>query len=205
MLDFYHLPSSCSTAVKATLALTQAPHAVIPIDPANKPAAFLKANPRGKVPTISVNGTPLFEGGAINLWLALQHPEAGLMPPLETIAGGEALKWLFFAYSSVHPVWLRLLFPEQVAGDDAKQAVFDRALDAMFDLYDMIDAQLQTHDFIAGETLTIADLYLAAAIHWDSAIGGHVGVKYPAALAHRDRVLARPDVRAAFAGEFGYG
>ncbi|MEL6570692.1 MAG: glutathione S-transferase family protein [Pseudomonadota bacterium] len=204
MLDFYHLPSSCSTAVKATLALTNAPHSLIPIDLANKPDAFLKANPRGKVPTVSVDGTPLFEGGAINLWLALQHPDAGLMPALHTLEGGEALKWLFFAYSSVHPVWLRLLFPDQPAGDTAKEEVFKRALESMFELYDMIDAQLQKHAFIAGETLTIADLYLAASIHWDGVIGGHVGAKYPSALGHRDRVLARPDVRAAFTGEFGY-
>lgn len=204
MLDFYHLPSSCSTAVKATLALTNAPHSIIPIDLANKPAAFLAANPRGKVPTVSVDGKPLFEGGAINLWLALQHPEAGLMPALNTMEGGEALKWLFFAYSSVHPVWLRLLFPEQMAGDTAKDEVFKRSRDAMFELYDMIDAQLQQHDYIAGDTLTIADLYLAASIHWDGAIGGHVGDKYPSALQHRDRVLDHPVVRKAFAGEFGY-
>lgn len=204
MLDFYHLPSSCSTAVKATLALTKAPHALVPVDLANKSAAFLKANPRGKVPTVSVQGTPLFEGGAINLWLALQYPEAGLMPALDTLEGGEALKWLFFAYSSVHPVWLRLLFPDQPAGAAAKEEVFARALADIYALYDMIDAQLQKHDYIAGDTLTIADLYLAAAIHWDAAIGGHVGEKYPSALTHRDRVLARPDIRAAFEGEFGY-
>ena len=128
MLDLYHLPSSCSTAVKAALAMTGALHVILHVDPANKSPDFLKTNPRGKVPTVSIDGHPLFEGGAINLWLALQYPEAGLMPSLATVDGGEALKWVFFAYSSVHPVWLRLHFPDQVAADAARDEAFERAL-----------------------------------------------------------------------------
>ena len=80
------------------------------------------------------------------------------MPPLATVEGGEALKWLFFAYSSVHQVWLRLLLPDQVAGEAARDEAFDRALTQIYGLYEMIDAQLRAQDCDAGDTLPIADM-----------------------------------------------
>lgn len=80
MLDLYHMPSGCSVAVKAALSLTGKGYNLIPENMQHKSAALLEANPLGKVPTLVVDGQPLFEGGAINLWLALNNPEAALMP-----------------------------------------------------------------------------------------------------------------------------
>ena len=47
------------------------------IDLANKPDWFLKISPRGKVPVVEVDGTPLFESSAINEFLDETCP-----PPL---------------------------------------------------------------------------------------------------------------------------
>ncbi|MEY1554951.1 glutathione S-transferase family protein [Yoonia sp. R2331] len=204
MIDFYHLPSSCSTAVKAALALTGEPHSIVPVDLSNKTDAFVAANPLGKVPALVFENTPLSEGGAINLWLSARNPDAGLMPALDTIEGANALKWLFFVYASIHPVWVRLFMPERFADESAKPQVISKAMDEAMKLYSLVDAQLAKHDFVAGDQLTLADLYLAATTHWDDAIENAITKTFPSLAVHRDRVVALSRVRPVFSGEFGY-
>ncbi|MEO0979632.1 MAG: glutathione S-transferase N-terminal domain-containing protein, partial [Pseudomonadota bacterium] len=41
---------------------------------------FLKLNPKGKVPTLLVDGVPLTENVAILSWLNAEYPEANLLP-----------------------------------------------------------------------------------------------------------------------------
>ncbi len=204
MLDFYHLPSSCSVAVKAALFATGEAHRQIPVDTANKSADFLAANPLGKVPALLVNGQALTEGGAINLWLSARHPEARLMPDLASPEGAEALKWLFFAYASIHPVWVRIFYPERFCGKGDRDAARALAVDELFRLYALVVERLQSGDFIAGNTVTLADLYLAATIHWESQLDEALTTRWPVLAAHRDRVRSLPGVARGFAGEFGY-
>jgi len=204
MFDFHHLPSSCSTAVKAALTITGEPHLVLPVDLARKSEAFLATNPQGKVPALLFEDTPLFEGGAINLWLSARNPEAELMPALDTIEGATALKWLFFVYATIHPVWIRLFLPDRFADESSKDQVVSKAMDDVLRLYGLIDEQLSQQDFVAGDTLTLADLYLAATTHWDNGIDQALTKKYPSLKAHRDRVVGLAKVRPAFSGEFGY-
>lgn len=46
----------------------------------NNGAAYLKISPKGKVPTLLIDGEPLTENVAIQLWIAKQFPDARLMP-----------------------------------------------------------------------------------------------------------------------------
>ena len=204
VLDFYHLPSSCSVAVKAALAATGTPHKVIAVDPAKKSKDFLAVNPLGKVPALVSQGQALTEGGAINLWLAARHPEAGLMPDLASAEGAEALRWLFYVYATLHPIWVRLFFPQRFCAEGDTEAALQLAEADLFTTYEQIAARLASHDFVAGERLSLADLYLAATIHWESKVDGRLTTRWPQLAAHRDRVRAQPGVMAGFAGEFGY-
>ncbi len=204
MTDFYHLPSSCSVAVKAALAATGEEHTQITVDLASKSEAFLAANPLGKVPALVVNGQALTEGGAINLWLSARHPDAGLMPDLASPEGAEALKWLFFAYASLHPVWVRIFYPERFGGDEGKAMARKLAVKELLRLYALVAAQLEDSAFIAGDTLSLADLYLAATIHWEGQLEDALTARWPVLADHRDRVRTHPGIARGFAGEFGY-
>jgi len=205
MFDFYHLGSSCSVAVKAALAKTGEPHRVIPVDPSHKDEAFLAANPLGKVPALVGEGLTLTEGGAINMWLSARHPETGLMPDLASEEGAMALKWLFYVYATLHPIWIRLFYPERFCGPKGDHAAPLRlAEEDLFKTYALIAKKLEAHDYVAGDFLSLADLYLAATVHWEGKVENRLTRRWPQLAAHRDRVRQQPAIAEGFAGEFGY-
>ena len=200
----YHLRSSCSIAVRAALNMINMDYDLEVVDPAHKSREFLAANPLGNVPTLERRGRIITEGGAINLFLSQLNPRANLMPKLDTPEGGEALRWLFFMYATLHPVWSRVFSPQRYAGEQHAATVKAQAERDAHRLFGIINDQLTSNRYIAGDRLTLADLYLVVCIHWESQLQKPLTVSYPALIRYRDRMLAHPKVAQAFAGEFNY-
>lgn len=87
-LDFYWHPQSSASPIAAVLAELDLPHQRIKIDirrgEQHRPE-FKALNPNAKVPTLVVDGAPIFEGLAIQLWLGEQYGvERGLWPAAGT-------------------------------------------------------------------------------------------------------------------------
>jgi glutathione S-transferase len=128
----------------------------------NNPA-FRRANPLGRVPAIDDDGLMLSESMAINLYLARKH-DMGLWPA--TLQGeGLAFQWSFFAVTEVDPLmneWAANSFvlPEDKR-DPAKAAV---ALEKVQAPLAVIDAVLAKTPYLTGDTFTVADLNLSAAM-----------------------------------------
>ena len=123
------------------------------------------------------------------------------MPELSTYEGREALKWLFFCYATIHPIWIRLFFPQRIAGEGDLAAVSKLAETDLMDNYALLDAALRDQDFLAGDTMSLADLYVASTLHWEAKIDGKITQIFPALAALKQRVLGVPGVSRAFAGE----
>lgn len=171
MITFYHAPYSCSLAVKAALAASGVDFVTKIInlgEGEHLTPEFLKINPLAKVPAIEVGGDILTEGAAINLYLAEKFPSANLMPENGSIEKANALKWLQFMYSTLHPAFVRAFFPER-HGDNN---IFTKKLaeQDIHKLLTLVDKQLSETDFVAGDQMTLADLYLMTVIHWESVL-----------------------------------
>lgn len=200
-MKFFHLPASCSSAVHTALQITGAPFDIEAVDLANKSEDFKTANPLGKVPALLDDTGPMFEGGAINLWLASKYPDANLMPDLASNEGREALKWLFFCYGTLHPIWGRLFFPDRVAAEGDKERVVELAIADLLKNYGILAAALAETPYLAGQNLSLADLYLSATLHWEAGVGGRVTQEYPVLAELKKRVMSHPGVAKAFEGE----
>ena len=83
-----------------------------------KSPEFLKLNPKGKVPTLLIDGDPLTENVAILSWLNATYREAGLLPPadgqIETLK--QTADLAFFA-GTVHPTVTRVAMPLKFIAD----------------------------------------------------------------------------------------
>ncbi|WP_201722365.1 glutathione S-transferase N-terminal domain-containing protein, partial [Sulfitobacter sp. HI0040] len=85
---------NASLIVRLTLEQGQIPYETRLVDrraKAQRGAAYRALNPKGLIPTLETPEGPIFETGAILLWLADRHGE--LFPAPASPARGKALKW----------------------------------------------------------------------------------------------------------------
>ena len=203
MITLYHAPGSCSLAVKAALALSGLEHQVKIV---NAQAGeqfsdeFVKINPLSKVPALIVDNDIITEGAAILQYISEIAPNAKLLPAVGTMERAQALKWMMFVYSNVHPHFARAFVPARYGNDEAD--VKEKAESAIHDLFAIINDQLADNDYLAGSQLSIADLYLAVAIHWQMILKESLTAKYPNVARYFQRLLDQPVIGEVYKAEF---
>ena len=187
MLTLYFAPGASSMAVHIAL------HEIgVAFD--GKPMSFrqndmrspdyLALNPEGKVPTLVVDGRPLTEVAAILYYLAKRFPDAGLLPRDDIGADAQALSWMSFAASTLHPARKRGL-------DHAKE------------VWGIADRRLG-NGWALGR-YSIADIHLFR-LYWRFAnsLKPAPGT-FPNLTAHYARMMARPAVQRTIAIESAIG
>ncbi len=81
---------------------------------------YLALNPNGLIPVLETPQGPIFETGAILLWLADTHRM--LAPPAESKDRGAYLKWLFFISNTVHSDLRMIFYPHLYVGSSQAAA-----------------------------------------------------------------------------------
>jgi len=164
---------------------------------------FLKLNPKGKVPTLLIDGAPLTENVAILSWLNAVYPDAGLLPkPGSTLDAMRQTADLSFFSATVHPIVTRVAMPMKfIADKDLSFGIVRPAgIDAMNTVMDMIDARLADGPWWYGQSWSAVDGYLYWV--WDRITGvGYPGEAYTNLRRHHDLSNARPAVQRAMARE----
>lgn len=202
MITLYHAPGSCSLAVKAALALSGLEHEVKVV---NAQAGeqfspeFIKINPLSKVPALIVGSDIITEGAAILQYISEVAPKANLLPQTGSIERAQALKWMMFVYSNLHPTFARAFVPSRYGNDEID--VKEKAENTIHDLFAIINDQLASNNFIAGSQLSIADLYLAVAIHWQMIMKEPLTQKYSHVASYLERLLSQPIIGDIFKSE----
>lgn len=77
--------------------------------------AYRAISPFGLIPAMETPGGPVFETGAILLWLAERHP--GLAPAPDHPDRAAFLSWLLFTANTVHPLVMQLIHPYRAGGE----------------------------------------------------------------------------------------
>jgi GST-like protein len=158
--------------------------------------AFLKISPNNKIPAITdpegPDGKPisLFESGAILVYLA---GKTGKFLPTDDRSRYAVLQWLMFQMGSVGPMLgqahhFRNYAPEKIA------YAIDRYSNEAKRIYGVIDKQLSSNKFIAGDTYSIADIAIFPWLRsWENQ--GIVFTDYPHLRQWFDGIAARPAVQ----------
>jgi len=106
MLTLYFVPGSSSMAVHIALHEIGASFEGKPMSFKSndlRSPEYLALNAEGKVPTLVIDGRPLTEVAAILYFLARRFPHAELLPLDDVEADAQALSWMSFAASTLHP------------------------------------------------------------------------------------------------------
>jgi glutathione S-transferase len=124
MLVLHCVPNWASLVIRLALEAANVPHTLRWLDPAagalNTPE-FRRLNPHGLIPVMETPDGPVFETGAILLWLSERHD--GLAPPPGSAERAAFLSWFIFTANTVHPTVERLITPHRPAGESAAAAV----------------------------------------------------------------------------------
>ena len=157
---------------------------------------FLKLSPNNKIPAMldshGPNGKPfsLFESGAILVYLASKF---GKFMPKSDAAKFETLQWLMFQMGGVGPMLgqahhFRIYAPEKI------DYAYDRYTNEAKRIYGVLDKQVQSRKFIAGNQYSIADIATFPWIRsWKNQ--GIDWSDYPALKDWFDRISERPAVK----------
>ena len=202
-ITFYYAPMSSAVPVACALAELEVPHRKVTFDLAKqeqRSGDFLKINPNGKVPTLVVDGAPLFESVAIlqylgstfgvdrRLWPAPGTPErltAHAWATWAYVSFGAAVRQLFLATSEHAPTELN------------SQAWANHARAECQDLLSVLDGHLANTGYVAGDQYSLADLTVGGMVLW----GGMVGVPtadHPHVCKWLQALSSRPTIKREF-------
>jgi glutathione S-transferase len=107
MLKLYMAPGSSSMAVHIALNEIGVPFEIERMSfnkKDMKSPAYLALNPEGAVPMMTIDGRPLSQVAACLFYLAKAHPGANLLPANDPETEAQAISWMSFVASGIHPV-----------------------------------------------------------------------------------------------------
>jgi glutathione S-transferase len=188
MLTLYFAPGSSSMAAHIALHEVGADFEGRPMSFKKndmQTPAFLAINPAGTVPALLIDGRVLTEVAGILFYLAKRFPEAGLLPHGDIEAEAQAVAWMSFIASTLHP---------------ARQHGLDHARK----VYGIADRRLG-NGWALGERYCIADIHLFR-LYWRlfNSLKPAPGT-FPNLDAHYARMMARPAVQRTIAAEAAIG
>jgi glutathione S-transferase len=199
---FYHSPMSSAAPVAWALAELGTPHERIHVNlgagDQRKPD-FLALNPNGKVPTLVIDGAPMFEALAIMLYLGDRFGvEKGLWPALDDARRPPAMAWSVWSYVSFGTSLRQLFYAqsERLGPEYQNKSQADHARKELGSLLSLLDAHLAKQPWVLGGSFSLADLIPAAVIGFAETTG--VEVKpHERVNEWLRRCQARPTFRAA--------
>jgi glutathione S-transferase len=152
--------------------------------------AFLEINPAGKVPALVDGDLVLTESVAIVMYLADKYPDKKFVPA-DREQRAQLNRWLLFTATELEqPLWRitrhTRLYPEgrRLPGDVAL------AREEFTAMAGVLDQHMHGRQFVAGNTVTVADFVLAYTLDWANEVQLLDG--FPSLRTYMERMYARP-------------
>jgi glutathione S-transferase len=188
MLTLYFAPGASSMAPHIALHEVGAAFEPRPISfsrKENRDTTYLSINPEGKVPTLLIDNRPLTEVAAILFYLARTNPDAKLWPFNDIETEAQAISWMSFIASTIHPARRR--------GAEHSIQAFRTA-----------EQRMGGRPWALGG-YSVVDIHLFR-LYWRFMNASHPSPDaFPALNAHYERMMARAAVRRTIESESAIG
>ena len=118
---------------------------------------FLKINPNGRIPAIIDHGNDdfaIFESGAILIYLA---EKTGKLMPRDEKGRSRVMQWLMFQMGGIGPMMGQANVFSRYAPEKIPYAI-DRYQRECRRLFEVLEGQLQGHEYLANDAYSIADV-----------------------------------------------
>lgn len=158
----------------------------------HKSAEFLAINPMGKVPTVTADGTPVTEVGAIAIFLADFYSDAKLAPEVTDPARGTYLRWIVFNHAAIEPAVMDKArntpagFPSSALGYGS----YDDTVNALA-------AAIGNGPYVLGDRFSAADVVIGSAVRYLTMF--KLLPEKPEFSSYIERMTSRPAFKSALA------
>lgn len=201
-LTLYYAPQTCALVPFVTLTEAGAGFEVRDINTrkgGNRAPEFLALNPKHKVPVLVIDGRPLTENVALQIWIHRQFPGARLLPA-EPEAEIEAISLMAWCASGIHPHLTPNARPENFCdlpgSEESVKRVANRLLLEDFALAERLLAGREWF----MDHFTAVDAYFFWCFRRALSFRLRLDA-FPACGAHFERMLARRSVQRVIAHE----
>lgn len=166
----YYSPGAASLAVHWMLIELGVPFEtkLVSIDEgAQKSPEYLRVNPTGRIPTLTIDGKPHAESAALLMLLAERHPEKNFAPPPGSAARADWLEMMIFLANTTLPAMRDWFYAESdgdPAGAEAVKALARRRIEGAWDRLDAHLADGRSH--LLGTELSTADFLAVMVMRW---------------------------------------
>ncbi|MGD9743032.1 MAG: glutathione S-transferase family protein [Dongiaceae bacterium] len=200
MLKLFYAPGSCALASHIALEESGAPYEAERVDLGGgqqRSPAYLKLNPKGRVPALATDRGVISENPAILAYVAQSFPQAKLAPLDDPFAFARIQAFNGYLSATLHVAhahgrrgtrWV----DETETG--AIEAMKRKVPQSVGDCFDLVEREMFAGPWAMGADYTIADPYLFTVAGWIEG-DGLDPKRFPKILDHRNRMAERPAVR----------
>jgi glutathione S-transferase len=195
MYTLYWAPGAASLCVHWMLIELGVPHELRKLDLEagdHRKPEYLKINPNGLVPTMIVDGKPLWEAAALLMLLAERHQELGFAPPPGGQRRGLYMTWMFHLSNTLQASFRDWFYPEKQAGGVDVEAVKAAARTRIEACFDRIDAHLSKEGpYFLRERASAVDFLGTMLMRWSRNMP-KPATEWPSIAGYVARMKSRP-------------
>lgn len=165
MYILHYAPDNASLIIRLVLEEAGLPYRTALVDRATRAqdsAAYRALNPAGLIPALEIPDGPIFETGAILLWLSDTH---GLGPKPDSADRGNFLKWLFFLSNTAHADLRQIFYPELYVPPEAEDGHYALLSARMHRHLSLLDQAATDNPVLFSET-SILTAYVITLMRW---------------------------------------
>jgi glutathione S-transferase len=204
VLTLHFTPHTCALASHIALEQAGAKYELVKVDFAKgeqRSQAFLRINPKGRVPALVTGRGILTETPAMLLYICQLYPQARMAPLDDPFALAEAQAFNSYLCSTLHVAHAHRMRGTRWADDPAiiegmKVCVPQR----VGECFQLIEREMLKGPWVMGDAYTICDMYLFTLAQWMEADGVDLS-RIPRVVEHRGRMAENPVVKRAVAAE----
>ena len=173
MIELYWKQETVADVVATALRLIGVEHRIVTVGEDVTEDEYLRINPAGTVPAMVDGDLVLFESVAILMYLADQHPDAGLAPAPDTPEHALYDRWLVFILANLMGAYYRWYHGhEMIDGAHNLEALKEGAKRDVNAICRRIESELGSRDWLLADGPTMPDLLLGNVATWGDDIDG---------------------------------
>jgi glutathione S-transferase len=162
-MKLFYLPGSCALGPHVALEWSGLAYEAVRVERGRQTdPSYLAINPLGRVPALvtATHGT-ITEAPVVLSYIADIAKDHALLPAIGTPERYEALSWMAYISSTVHPAFGRLWRAARFCDDEDCESSVEHAAAAQLAAdFAYIDKHMADRRWVAGDHLTVADFHL---------------------------------------------